>query len=246
MVSAARVLPAATAAVTAASRRSLSHSSRASDEQQTPAVMMEPPMTEERQKLEELGQFIASALPKYIQVAQVSACDELELFIAPASVLPVLTFLRDNTLCQFKVLADQCGVDIPKRANRFEIVYNLLSLRHNLRVRVRTYTDELSAVDSACSVFNAANWYEREIWDMYGVYFLGHPDLRRILTDYGFEGHPLRKDFPLSGFVEVRYDEDVKRVVCEPVELAQEFRKFDFESPWEQLPSGGTKMPAEV
>ena len=112
-------------------------------------------------------------------------------------------------------------------------MYNLLSLRHNARIRVRTYTDELSAVDSACSVFSAANWYEREAFDMYGVFFEGHPDLRRILTDYGFHGHPLRKDFPMSGYVELRYDEELKRVVYEPVELKQEFRNFDFLSPWE-------------
>ena len=116
-------------------------------------------------------------------------------------------------------------------------MYNLLSLRHNARIRVRTYTDELSAVDSACSVFSAANWYEREVWDMYGVYFQGHPDLRRILTDYGFEGYPLRKDFPLTGNYEVRYDDLEKKVVYEPVQLVQEYRNFDFLSPWEGMTS---------
>eukprot|EP00043_Microstomoeca_roanoka_P027204 m.13780 g.13780 ORF g.13780 m.13780 type:complete len:263 (+) comp7415_c0_seq1:67-855(+) len=246
LLTGARVAAVQRASAYVANQRFVSTSNTCYAEQTKPVAMTEPPVSELRSKLEDLGQFIASALPKHVQIAQVTGHDELEIFIAPSSIIPVLTFLRDNTLCQFKNLSDLCGVDIPKRQNRFELVYNLLSLRHNLRIRVRTYTDELSAVDSCFSVFKAADWYEREVWDMYGVYFLGHPDLRRILTDYGFEGHPLRKDFPLSGFVEVRYDEDVKRVVCEPIELAQEFRKFDFQSPWEMLPSGGTKMPAEV
>merc|ERR1711860_453663 len=124
----------------------------------------------------------------------------------------------------------------PTRKNRFEVVYNLLSLRYNARIRVKTYTDELTPIESADSVFKAANWYEREIFDMFGVFFSNHPDLRRILTDYGFEGHPFRKDFPLSGYTEVRYDEELKRCVVEPLELAQEFRKFEYSSPWETFP----------
>ncbi len=117
-----------------------------------------------------------------------------------------------------------------------QLVYNLLSLRHNARMRVRTYTDELTGVDSATAVYNSANWYEREAWDLYGVFFADHPDLRRILTDYGFEGHPFRRDFPLTGYVEVRYDDEAGRVVCEPLEMAQEFRRFDFRSPWDHIP----------
>eukprot|EP00049_Salpingoeca_infusionum_P017880 m.354768 g.354768 ORF g.354768 m.354768 type:complete len:248 (-) comp17096_c0_seq1:116-859(-) len=202
------------------------------------------PVSAQRTELDELAGYIADALPKFVQFTQVTANDELEVFVPPSAVIPVLTFLRDNHLCQFQSLSDLCGVDVPQRQNRFEVVYNLLSLSLNQRCRVRTYTDELTPVESAVPVYSAANWFEREAWDMYGIYFNGHPDLRRILTDYGFEGHPLRKDFPLSGFVEVRYDEDVKRVVCEPLEMAQEFRKFDFQSPWEQLPSGGTVIPA--
>uniref|UniRef100_A0A8C0SSI5 NADH dehydrogenase [ubiquinone] iron-sulfur protein 3, mitochondrial n=1 Tax=Canis lupus familiaris TaxID=9615 RepID=A0A8C0SSI5_CANLF len=167
----------------------------------------------------------------------VSCFNELEICIHPDGVIPVLTFLRDHTNAQFKSLADLTAVDIPTRQNRFEIVYNLLSLRFNSRIRVKTYTDELTPIESTVSVYKAANWYEREIWDMFGVFFANHPDLRRILTDYGFEGHPFRKDFPLSGYVELRYDDEVKRVVAEPVELAQEFRKFDLNSPWEAFPA---------
>jgi NADH dehydrogenase (ubiquinone) Fe-S protein 3 len=127
-----------------------------------------------------------------------------------------------------------CAVDYPERENRFEVVYNFLSTRYNNRIRVKTSVSEITPVDSITPLFKGANWFEREIWDLYGVYFTGHPDLRRILTDYGFEGHPLRKDFPLSGYVEVRYDEIQKRVVCEPIELSQEYRDFNFSSPWDQ------------
>ncbi|XP_020865488.1 NADH dehydrogenase [ubiquinone] iron-sulfur protein 3, mitochondrial [Phascolarctos cinereus] len=188
-------------------------------------------------QLSAFGEYVAEILPKYIQQVQVSCFNELEICIHPDGVLPVLTFLRDHTNAQFKSLADLGAVDVPTRQNRFEIVYNLLSLRFNTRIRVKTYADELTPVDSVVSVHKAANWYEREVWDMFGVYFANHPDLRRILTDYGFEGHPFRKDFPLSGYVEVRYDDEVKRVVAEPVELAQEFRKFDLNSPWETFPA---------
>ncbi len=123
------------------------------------------------------------------------------------------------------------------KINKKKVIYNLLSLRYNNRIRVKTYADELTPIDSAVPVYHGANWYEREVWDMYGIFFANHPDLRRILTDYGFAGHPQRKDFPLSGLVEVRYDDEVKRVVCEPVELSQEFRKFDLGSPWEIFPA---------
>nr|XP_027313503.2 NADH dehydrogenase [ubiquinone] iron-sulfur protein 3, mitochondrial [Anas platyrhynchos] len=191
----------------------------------------------EQKQLCAFGEYVAEILPKYIQQAQVTCFNELELLIHPDGIIPVLTFLRDHTNAQFKSLADLTAVDVPSRQYRFEIVYNLLSLRFNSRIRVKTYTDELTPIDSAVSVHKAANWYEREVWDMYGVFFANHPDLRRILTDYGFEGHPFRKDFPLSGYVEVRYDDEVKRVVAEPVELSQEFRKFDLNSPWETFPA---------
>ena len=134
---------------------------------------------------------------------QLTAGDELEVLIAPEGVVPVLQFLKDNHLAQFSNLVDIAGMDVPSRQYRFEVIYNLLSLRFNSRIRVKTYTDELTPLDSCNEVFKAANWYEREIWDMYGVFFANHPDLRRILTDYGFEGHPQRRDFPLSGYVEV-------------------------------------------
>ena len=145
----------------------------------------------------------------------------------------VLKFLRDDINCQFKLLMDVCGVDYPEREQRFEIVYNLLSLTHNLRIRIKVACDEDTPVPTATGVFSSAAWWEREVWDLFGVMFSGHPDLRRILTDYGFEGHPLRKDFPLTGYVEMRYDDEKKRVVYEPVKLTQEYRSFDFLSPWE-------------
>ena len=159
---------------------------------------------------------------------------ELALVVPSSHIVPTLKFLRDHTNCQFKCLIDICAVDYPEREARFEVVYNLLSVRYNTRIRVKTSVNEVTSIESCSSVFKAGNWYEREAWDLYGVFFSNHPDLRRILTDYGFEGHPLRKDFPLSGYVEVRYDELKKRVVCEPTELAQEFRNFDFTSPWNQ------------
>ncbi len=151
------------------------------------------------------------------------------------SILDVLKFLRDDSGCEFKILTDVCGADYPDRPERFEIVYNLLSLSKNQRVRVKVTTDEQKPVPSATAMYSAAGWFEREVWDMYGVYFSDHPDLRRILTDYGFEGHPQRKDFPLTGYVEMRWDDEEKRVVYEPVKLTQEFRSFDFLSPWEGM-----------
>ncbi|XP_008476154.1 NADH dehydrogenase [ubiquinone] iron-sulfur protein 3, mitochondrial [Diaphorina citri] len=190
-----------------------------------------------RSHLVDFGKYCAEILPKYIEKVQITSGDELELLIIPEGVVPVLQFLKDHHTAQFVNLVDIAGMDVPSRPNRFEIIYNLLSLRYNSRIRVKTYTDELTPLDSANEVFKAANWYEREIWDMFGVYFSNHPDLRRILTDYGFEGHPFRKDFPLSGYVEVRYDDEKKRVVVEPLELAQEFRKFQLETPWEQFPN---------
>lgn len=188
-------------------------------------------------KLLEFGQFVANSMPKYVQTSQVTEGNELEILICPEGIIPTLTFLRDHTNAQFKLLMDLTAVDWPSKPFRFEIVYNLLSIRYNQRCRVKTYTDELTPIDSVSHLFESANWAEREVWDMYGVFFSNHPDLRRILTDYGFEGHPFRKDFPLAGFYEVRYDDELKRVIQEPVEFAQEFRKFDLQSPWEQFPN---------
>lgn len=182
--------------------------------------------------LKDLGSIIEAALPDAVLDVSVKK-GELMVRAKRDAVVPVLTFLRDSVNCQFKQLMDICGVDYPEDEERFEVVYNLLSLTHNLRVRVKVRTDEDNAVPTVTGVFSAAGWFEREAWDLYGVYFSGHPDLRRILTDYGFEGHPLRKDFPLTGYVELRYDDEKKRVVYEPVKLTQEFRTFDFMSPWE-------------
>ncbi|XP_023806930.1 NADH dehydrogenase [ubiquinone] iron-sulfur protein 3, mitochondrial [Oryzias latipes] len=208
---------------------------QSSSSETRPTVRAKDPVT--HNQLAAFGEYVAEMMPKYVQQVQVTCFNELEVMIHPDGVIPVLTFLRDHTNGQFRNMVDLTAVDIPTRQNRFEIVYNLLSLRYNSRVRVKTYTDELTPLDSAVSVHVAANWYEREVWDMFGVFFANHPDLRRILTDYGFEGHPFRKDFPLSGYVEVRYDDELKRVVAEPVELAQEFRKFDLNTPWEVFPA---------
>ncbi|KAI5631425.1 respiratory-chain NADH dehydrogenase, 30 kd subunit domain-containing protein [Phthorimaea operculella] len=191
----------------------------------------------QKEQLIDFGKYVADCMPKFVQKVQITAGNELEVLIPPEGIIPVLSFLKDHHPAQFANIIDIAGMDVPSRPNRFELIYILLSLRYNARIRVKTYTDELTPVDSACEVFQGANWYEREIWDMYGVFFANHPDLRRILTDYGFEGHPFRKDFPLSGYVEVRYDDEQKRVVVEPLELAQEFRRFELEAPWEQFPS---------
>jgi len=158
---------------------------------------------------------------------------ELTILAERAEIVRVLKFLRDEPACAFTILVDLCGVDWPQREHRFDVVYHLLSLTRNLRVRVKVETDERTAVPTCVEVYPAANWFEREAFDMYGIVFADHPDLRRILTDYGFSGYPLRKDFPLTGYVEVRYDDEQKRVVYQPVELTQEFRSFDFMSPWE-------------
>jgi NADH-quinone oxidoreductase subunit C len=159
--------------------------------------------------------------------------DELTVIATPETILPLLTFLRDDARCAFISMIDICGVDWPQREKRFDVVYHLLSPKQNLRIRIKVAVADGQSVPSATSVYKGAEWFEREAWDMYGIPFSGHADLRRILTDYGFEGHPLRKDFPTTGYVEVRYDDAAKRVVYEPVELKQEFRNFDFMSPWE-------------
>jgi NADH-quinone oxidoreductase subunit C len=158
---------------------------------------------------------------------------ELTMNIAPAEIVSFVQFLRDDARLSFVSFVDICGVDWPSREQRFDVVYHFLSPRQNLRIRLKVATDEMTPVPSITSVFPGADWFEREAYDLYGILFTGHPDLRRILTDYGFDGHPLRKDFPLTGFVEVRYDDEQKRVIYEPVRLAQAFRDFDFLSPWE-------------
>ncbi|XP_043788399.1 NADH dehydrogenase [ubiquinone] iron-sulfur protein 3, mitochondrial [Apis laboriosa] len=195
--------------------------------------------------IKDLGLYIAACLPKYVQKTQIAAGDELEILVCPEGIIPTLKFLKLHQNTQYTSLSDMTAMDVPSRQYRFEIIYNLLSLTFNKRIRVKTYTDELTPMPSAEPIFDAANWYEREIWDMFGILFMGHTDLRRILTDYGFEGHPLRKDFPLSGFVEVRYDDELKRVVCEPLELAQEFRKFELSAPWEQFPNFRSIPPSD-
>ncbi len=161
--------------------------------------------------------------------------DELTLVIQRSSIVKVLTYLRDHGDYLFKQLIDLCGVDYPEREERFEIVYHLLSMKYNRRLRLKVSTDEKSPIPSVTGVYSAANWWEREAWDLFGISFYNHPDLRRLLTDYGFEGHPLRKDFPLTGYVEVRYDDEHKQVVYEEVQLPQAYRSFDFLSPWEGL-----------
>lgn len=182
--------------------------------------------------LRDLGDYIADSLTEDILDNHLVS-DELILVARRDAIVRVLTFLRDDVNCQFKLLVDICGVDYPDREERFDVVYNLLSLTQNNRIRIKVSVGEDVSVPSATAVFSCANWWEREAWDMYGIPFADHPDLRRILTDYGFEGHPLRKDFPLTGYVEVRYDDALKRVVYEPVKLTQDFRTFDFISPWE-------------
>jgi NADH-quinone oxidoreductase subunit C len=184
--------------------------------------------------LEELAAHLEANLGVAVQERAI-ARGELTLRVASENIVRVLTALRDDAECLFQVLIDICGVDYPERENRFEVVYHLLSPRKNQRIRVKCETDESTPVPSAVGVFPAANWFEREAYDMYGILFSDHPDLRRILTDYGFQGFPLRKDFPLTGYVEVRYDDAQKRVVYEPVKLTQEFRSFDFMSPWEGI-----------
>ena len=182
--------------------------------------------------MEDLARHVEGLLEAKV-VSQRLALGELTVVVRADEIVSVLTALRDDSTCLFEQLIDICGVDYPERERRFDVVYHLLSPRKNLRIRVKCQTDADAPVPSVVAVFPVANWYEREAYDMYGILFAGHPDLRRILTDYGFQGHPLRKDFPLTGYVEVRYDDDQKRVVYEPVKLTQEFRSFDFESPWE-------------
>ncbi|MGB3026357.1 NADH-quinone oxidoreductase subunit C [Paradevosia shaoguanensis] len=182
--------------------------------------------------LTELGDYISRTLGAVVLSAEV-AFGELTIAVERTAIVDVIRFLRDDTKCRFFSITDVSGVDYPERDPRFDVVYHLLSPALNQRIRVKVAADDVEPVPSITGVFPGANWFERETYDLFGVLFSGHPDLRRILTDYGFDGHPLRKDFPTTGFVEVRYDEERKRVVYEPVKLAQEFRSFDYLSPWE-------------
>ncbi|EEA25345.1 putative NADH-ubiquinone oxidoreductase 30.4 kDa subunit, mitochondrial [Talaromyces marneffei ATCC 18224] len=189
------------------------------------------------------GQYIMSCLPKYVQQFSVWK-DELTVYVPPSGLIPVMTFLKYHTAAEYTQISDITAVDYPTRDQRFEVVYNMLSVRHNSRIRVKTYCDEAQPVPSVTSLFDGALWYEREVYDMFGVFFTGHPDLRRMLTDYGFDGHPLRKDFPLTGYTEIRYDEEKKRIVYEPLELTQAFRNFEGgTSSWEQVGSGTDRTP---
>jgi NADH-quinone oxidoreductase subunit C len=182
--------------------------------------------------LAQLGEHVAARLGDAVLDQQI-AYGDLTILVDGARIVEVVSFLREDPACRFVSFIDLCGVDYPGRERRFDVVYHLLSPAHNTRIRIKVETDETTPVPSIIDVYPAANWFEREAYDLYGILFSGHPDLRRILTDYGFEGHPLRKDFPLTGFVEVRYDDEQKRVVYERVKLQQEFRNFDFLSPWE-------------
>ena len=173
--------------------------------------------------------------------------DELTIYIPPAGVIPTISFLKYHTAAEFTQVSDITAVDYPSRDARFEVVYNLLSVRHNSRIRVKTYADEATPVPSICSLYDGANWYEREVYDLFGVFFVDHPDLRRIMTDYGFDGHPLRKDFPLTGYTEIRYDEEKKRIVVEPLEMTQAFRNFEGgTAQWEQVGPGQDRKPEEA
>lgn len=192
--------------------------------------------TMDTQALSELAAHIESRMPDAVRSSQIRV-GELTLLAERDHIVPLLRFLRDDQQCNFETFIDICGVDYPERSERFEVVYHLLSMRMNQRIRVRIRTDEETAVPSVVSLWPVANWFEREAFDMYGIQFADHPDLRRILTDYGFEGWPLRKDFPLTGHYEVRFDDLEKRVIYEPVKLAQEYRNFDFLSPWEGMTS---------
>lgn len=192
------------------------------------------------------GQYVMSCLPKYVQQFSVWK-DELTIFVAPSGVLPLMNFLKYHTAAEYTQISDITAVDYPTRDQRFEVVYNMLSVRHNSRIRVKTYADEAQPVPSVTGLFEGALWYEREVYDMFGVFFAGHPDLRRIMTDYGFDGHPLRKDFPLTGYTEIRYDEEKKRIVYEPLELTQAFRNFEGGSAsWEQVGEGTDRTPESV
>ena len=183
---------------------------------------------------ENFAKYLMQLVPQWIQCGVIHT-HETVLYVYPDDVVPLLRVLRDHMNTQYRVLVDVTAVDYPSRQHRFEVVYNLLSVSHNARLRIKTCIDDTTSLESSTPIYSSAGWWEREVWDMFGIFFSGHPDLRRILTDYGFEGHPLRKDFPLTGYVEVRYDDSEKRVVTESLECTQEYRTFDFASPWEQI-----------
>ncbi|KAF2261941.1 hypothetical protein CC78DRAFT_561494 [Lojkania enalia] len=198
---------------------------------------------EKGETLHKYGQYLMSCMPKYIQQFSVWK-DELTIYIPPAGIIPVFTFLKYHTAAEFTQVSDITAVDYPTKDQRFEVVYNMLSIRHNSRIRVKTYADEATPVPSICDLYDGANWYEREVYDLFGVFFVGHPDLRRIMTDYGFDGHPLRKDFPMTGYTEIRYDEEKKRIVVEPLEMTQAYRNFRGGSTvWEPVGPGDNKTP---
>lgn len=185
-----------------------------------------------RQRLYEYGIYVAACLPKYVQKVQIQHTDELEVLCHPDGIFPVLSFLCHHQHSCFNACSLVTAIDVPSREYRFEVIYCLQSLRFCERIRVKTYADELTPVHSAYSLWSGVNWYEREVYDMFGIIFTHHPDLRRILTDYGFPSHPLRKDFPLIGYTECRYDDELKKVVYEPIEFSQEFRRYEIGSPW--------------
>ena len=186
---------------------------------------------------ENFAKIIVKTVPKWVKSCEI-VNNELMVTVHPDFVLPMCHFLKKNSLTRCSQLIDMTAVDYPDRDARFTVVYNFLSVDLNARLRLKTEVDGLTSIESITSIYPCAAWWERETWDMFGIFFTGHPDLRRILTDYGFQGHPLRKDFPLSGYTEVRYDTTEKRVISEPLQIAQEFRSFDFASPWESLDKG--------
>jgi NADH/F420H2 dehydrogenase subunit C len=173
------------------------------------------------------------AIPNWVEKCEFTRTGEVTLSVSSDSILPLFSYLKNHTNLQMKILIDITAVDFPTREKRFEVVYHLLSVQYNTRLRVKTSVDEMTSLPSIENIYKTAGWFEREIWDMFGIFFSNHSDLRRILTDYGFEGHPLRKDFPLSGSLEARYDESEKRVLLEPIEMPQDFRFFEFANPWE-------------
>ncbi|KAF2468508.1 uncharacterized protein BDR25DRAFT_265218 [Lindgomyces ingoldianus] len=200
---------------------------------------------EKAEGLHKYGQYLMSCLPKYVQQFSVWK-DELTIYIPPEGVIPVFTFLKYHTAAEYTQVTDITAVDYPTKDQRFEVVYNMLSVRHNSRIRVKTYADEATPVPSICDLYDGANWYEREVYDLFGVFFVGHPDLRRIMTDYGFDGHPLRKDFPMTGYTEIRYDEEKKRIVVEPLEMTQAYRNFrGGSSVWEPVGPGDDRKPSQ-
>lgn len=197
-----------------------------------------------KKDLSSIAQRIAKSLQADLLSADI-AIGELTIHVPGHAIIEIMSFLRDAEDLQFRCLIDITAVDYPDRTPRFEVVYHLLSLKFNARIRVKITVAEDTAIPSIIPVFNAANWAEREVWDMYGIRFTGHPDLRRLLSDYEFEGHPLRKDFPLTGYVETRYDPEKKKVVYEPVRLPQAFRNFEFLSPWEGMTRQVNTLPGD-